>query len=130
MPNGRLRAWDSATAPLAASARQLDDAAGRCLDFASVVRGDPRAVGTLACWRCSGRPPGGLVAAWAQLFDLAIRLAEAGFPVSPRLHALLALEVALLTRRPILFFDAAGRPWPVGHRLRNLALAAACARRG
>lgn len=123
--NGRLRAWDGReTAPLAASARQLDDAAGRRLDFASAVR-DPRAVGTpglLAmlgqAHRAAGRLP------WAQLFDPAIRLAEAGFPVSPRLHALLALEGGFADpAAQALFFDAAGRPWPVGHRLRNPALA-------
>ena len=121
----RLRAWDGReTAPLAASVGQLDDAAGRRLDFASAVR-DPRAVGTpglLAMFgqahRAAGRLP------WARLFAPAIRLAEEGFPVSPRLHGLLALEGRFTDpAAQALFFDVDGRPWPVGHTLRNPALA-------
>lgn len=63
---------------------------------------------------------------WRQLFEPAITLAEAGFPVSPRLHALLA-DAAALRQDPdaaAYFFDPQGRPWPVGHRLRNPELAA------
>lgn len=59
--------------------------------------------------------------AWARLFEPAIRIAEQGFIVSPRLAGLLAAE------RPeqfgaaarAYFFDTAGRPWPAGHRLIN-----------
>lgn len=121
----RLRAWDGReTAPLAASAGQLHDGDGRRLDFASAVR-DPRAVGTpglLAmlgqAHQAAGRLP------WARLFAPAIRLAEEGFPVSPRLHGLLAMEGGFADpAAQALFFDADGRPWPVGHTLRNPALA-------
>ena len=62
---------------------------------------------------------------WAALFAPAIRLAEDGFPVSPRLHALVAGD-PLLARDAAArayFYDAEGRPWPVGHVLRNPALA-------
>ncbi|WP_338050877.1 MULTISPECIES: gamma-glutamyltransferase family protein [Ramlibacter] len=63
---------------------------------------------------------------WRTLFEPAIRLADEGFAVSPRLHALLA-EDADLVRDPVAaryFYDDAGRPWPAGHRLRNPELAA------
>ncbi|WP_081767181.1 gamma-glutamyltransferase family protein [Hylemonella gracilis] len=63
---------------------------------------------------------------WKQLFEPAITLSEQGFPVSPRLHMLLN-EPNALRQDPIAaayFFDGAGQPWPVGHRLRNPELAA------
>lgn len=58
---------------------------------------------------------------WHELFEPAIRLATDGFRVSPRLHALLK-EADSLRANPAAaayFFDADGRPWPVGHVLRN-----------
>ena len=63
---------------------------------------------------------------WSKLFEPAIRLAEDGFAVSPRLHTLLALRgaAAFGATARAYFFDADGRPWPAGHRLRNPALAA------
>lgn len=63
---------------------------------------------------------------WAELFAPAIALAEDGFPVSPRLHALLEKEQHL-KQGPVAaayFYDSSGRLWPVGHRLRNPDLAA------
>jgi gamma-glutamyltranspeptidase/glutathione hydrolase len=63
---------------------------------------------------------------WKQLFAPAITLAEQGFPISPRLHQQLS-EPNSLRQDPAAaayFFDGAGRPWPVGHRLRNPELAA------
>jgi gamma-glutamyltranspeptidase/glutathione hydrolase len=62
---------------------------------------------------------------WAQLFRPALRLAEGGFAVSPRLHALLAAYPSLRDRRAVrgYFFASDGRPRPVGHRLRNPAYA-------
>jgi gamma-glutamyltranspeptidase / glutathione hydrolase len=62
---------------------------------------------------------------WPRLFEPAIRLAEQGFAVGPRLHALIAQD-RHLQKDPAAaayFFDPEGRPWPVGHRLRNPALA-------
>ncbi|MFZ4758193.1 MAG: gamma-glutamyltransferase family protein, partial [Burkholderiaceae bacterium] len=62
---------------------------------------------------------------WATLFEPAIRLATDGFEVSPRLNTLLTSE-RHLKRDPVAaryFYDAEGKPWPVGHRLRNPELA-------
>ncbi|WP_370635843.1 gamma-glutamyltransferase [Paralcaligenes sp. KSB-10] len=62
---------------------------------------------------------------WKALFQPAIRIAEQGFPVSPRLHALLEQNKALREQpaAAAYFYDAQGHAWPVGHRLRNPALA-------
>jgi gamma-glutamyltranspeptidase / glutathione hydrolase len=60
---------------------------------------------------------------WAQLFGPALKLAEDGFAVSARLHLLLSMMTAdnfSLAARAY-FFDAAGQPHPIGHRLRNPA---------
>ena len=63
---------------------------------------------------------------WPRLFEPAIRLAEQGFEVGPRLHALIAQDRHLKSdpSAAAYFFDPQGQPWPVGHRLRNPALAA------
>lgn len=63
---------------------------------------------------------------WARLFEPAIRLAEQGFAVSPRLFELASGETALRSDAqagPYLF-DAAGAPKPVGTVLKNPAYAA------
>jgi len=62
---------------------------------------------------------------WPALFEPAIRLAEEGFPVSPRLHALIQGSAGLAQQKAAAdyFLDGKGRPWPVGHILRNPALA-------
>ncbi|HEY5364936.1 MAG TPA: gamma-glutamyltransferase [Casimicrobiaceae bacterium] len=62
---------------------------------------------------------------WAALFAPAIALAENGFDVSPRLHALIASERHFVQSRVRAYFlDANGAPLVVGHRLRNPAYAA------
>jgi gamma-glutamyltranspeptidase/glutathione hydrolase len=58
---------------------------------------------------------------WAQLFQPAITLAEQGFRVSPRLHALLQADPHL-RKDPLalrFFYQGNGQAWPVGHVLRN-----------
>ena len=63
---------------------------------------------------------------WADLFAPAIRLATEGFAVSPRLNTLLAAEQHL-KKDPVAaryFYDAEGKPHPVGHVLKNPELAA------
>lgn len=62
---------------------------------------------------------------WARLFDAAIELAEKGFAVSERLHSLIAKD-KYLTNDPTAqayFYLKDGRPLPVGHLLKNPALA-------
>lgn len=62
---------------------------------------------------------------WKTLFAPAIALSEQGFAVSPRLHALLSGD-AHLRKDPEAaryFYGNGGQPWPVGHILKNPALA-------
>jgi gamma-glutamyltranspeptidase/glutathione hydrolase len=62
---------------------------------------------------------------WAELFQPAIALARGGFQVSPRFAKMLA-EADPKTFTPearAYFFDGAGRPWPIGYKLTNPALA-------
>ncbi len=63
---------------------------------------------------------------WAQLFDDAIRLAEQGFPVSPRLAAAIAEDKHLKhsAAAAAYFYDAKGQPQQAGTLLKNPALAA------
>ena len=63
---------------------------------------------------------------WAVLFEPAIRLASDGFKVSPRLNALTAQEKFLGqdSVASSYFLDANGKPWPVGHVLKNPEYAA------
>jgi gamma-glutamyltranspeptidase/glutathione hydrolase len=123
----RLDAWDGReTAPAAADERLFLDAQGRPLPFRDAVVGG-LSVGTPgvmrlleATHRAHGRLP------WERLFEPAITLAEDGFPVSPRLNALLKADTHL-RRDPAAFahfYRPDGEPHPVGHRLRNPALAA------
>ncbi len=125
--NGRqVQAYDGReTAPAAATERLFMQADGQAMPFAAVV-GSGRAVGVPGAvrmletaHRAHGRLP------WARLFEPALALAREGFALSPRLHAMLRAEPGLKqdARAAALYFDASGQPWPVGHRLRNPALA-------
>lgn len=109
------------TAPAGATENLFLDAQGKPLPFHDAVVGGrsvgvPGAVRMLdMAHRQHGRLP------WADLFKPAIALAEGGFPVSARLHTLLASDKHL-AKDPVAaayFFDPAGRPWPVGHVLKN-----------
>jgi gamma-glutamyltranspeptidase/glutathione hydrolase len=62
---------------------------------------------------------------WARLFEPAIRLAEDGFAVSPRLAGLLAREERLAEdpRARAYFYDEGGAPKAAGTRLANPAFA-------
>ena len=63
---------------------------------------------------------------WRRLFEPAIRLAEQGFAVSPRLHRLIAADPLLgrYAAARAYFYLPDGKPLPAGHRLRNPELAA------
>lgn len=64
--------------------------------------------------------------AWAELFGPAIRLARAGFEINPRLHDTLARmpeHAGFSAFGKALYFDADGKPYPVGHVVRNETLA-------
>jgi len=126
-PDGaRVSAWDGReTAPQAVDEGLFLDAAGEPMAFHEAAVGG-RAVGVPGLLRLfeavharHGRLP------WARLFAPAIALAEGGFAVSPRLHALIA-EDRFLARDPAarrLFHAAGGTPLAAGATLRNAALA-------
>jgi gamma-glutamyltranspeptidase/glutathione hydrolase len=62
---------------------------------------------------------------WKTLFGPAIRLSEHGFKVSPRLNGLLAWD-PYIRKDPAArtyFYAPDGKPWPVGHLLKNPELA-------
>lgn len=126
---GELAAWDGReTAPAAATPELFLDPDGRALDVAAAIDGG-RSVGTPgllqmleAVHRAHGKLP------WPRLFEPAIRLAERGFPVSPRLASAIAAAADRLRAdggaAAALFLEHDGRPLPAGRWLRNPELAA------
>lgn len=122
----QVRAYDGReTAPAAADERLFLGADGKPLPFYEAVVGG-RSVGVpglLRMLELAHRQHGRLP--WAQLVQPAITLAEEGFALSPRLHALLKADAHLRKDPPAsdFFYQADGQPHPVGHRLRNPALA-------
>lgn len=125
--NGKdVEAFDGReTAPAEADEKLFIGADGKPLGFYDAVVGG-RSVGTPGTVRMlemahqqHGKLP------WAKLFEPAITLAEGGFKVSARLNGLLASEQHL-KKDPVAaayFYQADGNPHPVGHVLRNPALA-------
>ncbi|MBK19167.1 MAG: gamma-glutamyltransferase [Rhodospirillaceae bacterium] len=61
---------------------------------------------------------------WATLFERAINIAESGFAVSPRLHAMIKRDRHLknFPTTRTFFFTSEGQPLPVGTQLKNRAL--------
>ena len=123
--NGQMQAYDGReTAPAAAGPDRFLDH-GKPLPFNQAVHaglsvGVPGMVAMLGLMhRQQGRLP------WATLFEPAIEVAEQGFPVSPRLHQLLAQnsELRAAPAAAAYFYDANLNPWPIGHVLRNPAQA-------
>ncbi len=122
-----VQAWDGReTAPAAADPRAFLRADGTPVSAAEAVAGG-RAVGVPgvlpmleSAHRLHGRLP------WASLFEPAIRLADEGFLIGERLHTLLRTNVQLRqdAQARAYFYGADGQAHPVGHRLRNPALAA------
>lgn len=122
-----VTSWDGReTAPMLAYQTRFLTANGQPQDFFDAVVGG-MSVGTPGVLRMleevhkrHGRLP------WADLFAPAIALAEDGFPVGERLHALIAADRALKDQPSTraYFFTPDGAPLPVGHTLRNPAYAA------
>lgn len=63
---------------------------------------------------------------WAKLFEPAIRLAEDGFEISPRLHLLLRLQdpESFVPAARRYFYTGTGSALPIGYRLKNPDFAA------
>lgn len=114
------------TAPAAAGPDLFLGSDGKPLRFIDAVIGG-RSVGTPGIMRLLdtthrryGRLP------WPRLFAPAIRIAEEGFPVGPRLAAMIAEDAESLRRSDGPrghFFHADGRPLQAGEPLRNRAFA-------
>jgi len=123
----RVETYDGReTAPAAARPDRFLGQNGAPLGFTEAMIGGrsvgvPGALRMLAlAHRRHGRLP------WARLFEPAIRLAEEGFPISPRLHDMLSTETHLGRFEPArgYFYAADGSPKPAGERLSNPAFAA------
>lgn len=123
----RLRAYDGReTAPAAARPDRFLDSQGKPLEFFQAAVGG-RAVGVPGVLRMlelahkhHGKRP------WRELFQHAILAAEEGFPMTPRLHALLKAEPYLREDAAArsIFYDGAGAPKSVGTRVVNRAYGA------
>lgn len=114
------------TAPAAANEALFLQADGSPMDFQEAVVGG-RSVGvpgTVRMLEHAHQQHGKLP--WRELLQPAIQLADEGFDISPRLHSLLLSDPALRENPPAaaFYYQPDGSPWPVGHRLRNPALAA------
>jgi len=125
--SGSIQAWDGReTAPAAATPALFLREDGTPLPFAQAMEGG-RGVGVPgllrmleAAHRDHGRLP------WPRLIEPTIRLAEQGFPISPRLAAAIVSSAAGLRRdaqASAYFFAPDGTPLPAGHMLRNPVLA-------
>lgn len=125
--DSRLVTYDGReTAPMAAPEDLFLDETGKPISFAeSIAGGRSVAVPAMArlleaMHRDSGRLP------WSRLFEPAIRIAEEGFEVSPRMAQLIGMTETSLRRHPSTrsyFFDENGDPLQAGHWLRSPQMA-------
>ncbi|MGE7993620.1 gamma-glutamyltransferase family protein [Pseudomonas sp. NPDC089554] len=122
----RVQAFDGReTAPAAVDEHLFQRADGSPMGFREAQIGG-RSVGVPGVLRAMEMAHGqhGKLA-WQALFAPAIALAEQGFPMSARLHGLLAAD-PYIQGSPAMaryFLDADGKPLAVGTQLRNPALA-------
>jgi gamma-glutamyltranspeptidase/glutathione hydrolase len=122
----RVQSYDGReTAPAAADEHLFQDAAGKPVSReVGVVGGrSTGAPGVLRMLELAHKQHGKLP--WKTLFQPAIELAQNGFAVSPRLNALISYD-KFLARDPVArayFYDADGKPRPVGYILKNPELA-------
>ncbi len=125
--DARVAAYDGReSAPLAARSDRFLDAAGRPIAFREAAASG-RSVGVpgvLRMLELAHRRHGKLP--WRALFAPAIRAAEKGFALSPRLFVLLSASRKLREdpAARALYFGAAGEPLPIGTRLVNAEFAA------
>ena len=123
----KVTAYDGReTAPMAADEKLFLLPDGKAMPFYDAVVGG-RSVGTPGAVRmleAAHKQHGKLP--WARLFEPAIRLAERGFPMSPRLNMQLAAEKYLKAdpASAAYFYSTDGTPKAVGTVMRNPALAA------
>jgi gamma-glutamyltranspeptidase/glutathione hydrolase len=122
----RVQAFDGReTAPASVTGALFQTDLGQAMGRAQAIIGGRSvgAPGVLRMLELAHRQHGTLP--WASLFAPAITLATNGFAISPRLHSL--LESDLYLKRDSLaaqyFYAPGGKPWPVGHILKNPALA-------
>jgi gamma-glutamyltranspeptidase/glutathione hydrolase len=125
--SGKITTFDAReTAPADATPDLFRDAGGKPLGFFDAVIGGrsvgvpgvPRLLETVH--RRYGTRP------WPSLLEPAIKLAEVGFDVSPRLASAIAESSELFDGQSsarAYFFDAAGAPLKAGYRLTNPAYA-------
>ena len=122
----QVRAYDGReTAPAAASGELFLDKRGNPRKFYDAVIGglSVGVPGELRMLEMAHKKHGKLP--WKRLFEPAIKLAAEGFELSPRLYALLDrnryLRGMKVARKH--YYQDNGKPYPVGHKLRNPALA-------
>lgn len=122
-----VRTYDGReTAPAGATEKLFLQADGKPMPFTQAQIGG-RSVGTpgvLRALELAHQKHGHLP--WARLFEPAIKLAEQGFAISPRLHQLIASDSSI-RRSPDMaayFLNADGSPKAAGTPLKNPALAA------
>ena len=125
--DGRLRAYDGReTAPAAAGPRRFLGPNGRPLEWPDAVASGKSAgaPGLLRLLELAHREHGRLP--WSGLFEPAIELAERGFPVSQRLHELVASDrfLRLDDNARRYFYSSDGAAKPKGALLRNPQFAA------
>ncbi len=123
----KLEAYDGReTAPARAKPGRFLGTGGKPLDWpAAVISGKSVGVpGLLRLLELAHRRHGKLP--WAQLFDPAIKLAQEGFPISPRLSALIAADrfLPLDANARRYFYLADGKARPAGTLLKNPEFAA------
>lgn len=121
----RIGAYDGRErAPMGATPTMFLEANGRPMAFMD-AQASGRSIGApslVAMLKLAHEDHGRLP--WARLFEPAIRLAEEGFAISPRMARFIADSgVRGRTRADFAarayFFDRQGNPWPAGHILRN-----------
>ncbi|NVZ81579.1 gamma-glutamyltransferase [Pseudomonas yamanorum] len=122
----KVQAYDGReTAPAGATERLFLNADGTPMAFPQAQIGGRSVAtpGVLRALEMAHRKTGHLQ--WATLFEPAIRLAEQGFPISARLHSLIAAD-RYMSRSPEMtayFLNADGSPKATGTLLKNPALA-------